>query len=158
MELIFLRHEKAEDAGSNVKDEDRQLTKIGREKMKKEAEGLKNILHSCKIVRIFSSPLTRAFQTAEIAANSLNIKHIEKIEAIATGSFEQFSKELVKLEDDICLIVVGHEPYLSQWCQRICKVDLPFKKGAAADIKITSVEPLTGELSWFAQSEVIGKL
>src|SRR6185436_6950664 len=67
MEIYIVRHAIAEDAPSKgTGDAARALTEEGRQKMKEAAAGFAKLEFS--IDKIFSSPLIRAKQTAEILA------------------------------------------------------------------------------------------
>ena len=69
MLLYFFRHGIAEDQSKSGRDEDRVLTEEGREKVGKAARGLKGL--GVEIDHIFSSPLPRALETAEIVGKEI---------------------------------------------------------------------------------------
>ena len=157
MKLILFRHGQAEELGTHGNDAERALTAKGRERLRRGAEGLKFRLRDCSAIKIWSSPLVRACQTAEIIADSLHIEKFEEIGALATGDSAELNKKLQELSYGSCLIAVGHEPYLGLWSQTICDVRLPFRKGAAAVIEVSGTDPIHGDLCWFAQSEVLSE-
>ena len=72
MHIVIVRHGIAEDreASNRAAPDDalRQLTKEGRQKMRKAAKGLKRILPALDLIA--TSPLMRAAQTAEILAEA----------------------------------------------------------------------------------------
>lgn len=155
MELILIRHGQAEEPGIRLNDQDRELTKDGKKKMLKAGKALKRYLPQCAHLYIWSSPLIRALQTATILAEILDKADVEVFECIGSGDLEILADECSKLEEDnICLIIVGHEPYLSNWSSQICGLSLPFKKGSAAGFKLLSTERLSGKLQWFVQAEI----
>ncbi|NMC27997.1 MAG: phosphohistidine phosphatase SixA [Syntrophomonadaceae bacterium] len=159
-ELVLFRHGKAENASLDVEiaDVDRALTPKGVQDLKKSLVNLKIFLKSQHKILIWSSPLLRATQTAELIAKQLKVKKITSFDFISTGDFTAFSDELGKVEDAVSLVVVGHEPYLSEWSQIISGCRLPFKKGAGAGFEIISTAPVTGELTWFMQPKILRRI
>ncbi len=156
MELILMRHGQAEEQGDHSNDQDRELTKEGKKKVLKTAKALKRYLPKYSHLYIWSSPLIRALQTATILAEILGKDDIDVFECIGSGDLETLATEWSKLdEDNICLIVVGHEPYLSNWSRQICGLSLPFKKGSSAGIKLLSTNHPSGKLQWFIQAEIL---
>ena len=69
MEIYLLRHAIAENARPGLKDEDRALTDEGRKKLKRVLERARGA--GMKPDLILSSPLRRALETAEVAAQAL---------------------------------------------------------------------------------------
>ena len=151
MELILVRHGQAEDSGTDGTDETRGLTLEGQKSLQKSMSGYCRLINSQKKYLIWSSPLIRARQTADLFAQVLHVKKICQCDFIATGDFDAFINTLEDVAEDTCLILVGHEPYLSSWSQQICGISLPFKKGAAAALKMDLKSVPEGELLWFAQ-------
>lgn len=155
-ELILIRHGKAEERDSNPNDAKRELTEKGKQELKKIIPSLKNCLKPHIKIHIWSSPLIRASQTAKIIADKLKVKEITYYEFIEDGDFLGFSREVSKVsQQPICLIVVGHEPYLGDWSEKISGYKLPFKKGAMAGFKLLSAIPLQGDLQWFIQPRIL---
>ncbi|MDW7656278.1 MAG: histidine phosphatase family protein, partial [Bacillota bacterium] len=71
MHLILVRHGIAEDAGPGQPDADRRLTLQGKHRLSDAMPGLSRYLSGQKSIEIWSSPLSRAVETAEILANGL---------------------------------------------------------------------------------------
>ena len=70
MDLYLLRHAIAVDAGTgNFSEEERPLTKEGHEKMIAAVRGMKEA--NIKVEVLLSSPLKRAWQTAEVVKQYL---------------------------------------------------------------------------------------
>lgn len=157
MNLILFRHGQAEEFGTHMNDSERELTAKGRDRLRRGADGLKFMLRDCSAIKIWSSPLIRACQTAQIIADVLNIEKIEKVDFLATGDICAFQQKILELPYGASLIAVGHDPYLGQWSKEICGVSLSFRKGAAAAIDVNSTDPFTGELCWFAQPKVLSE-
>ncbi len=149
MELILVRHAIAEARNSSMEDFDRQLTSEGRRRFEASLPAYKMLLP--KQVRIWSSPLVRAWQTAELLARAVDVTNIESKDVIAGASFESFFKLVSQAEPEDCIVVVGHQPYLADWCGQLCGFDLPFKKGAAASLKLEAETAGQAELKWFIQ-------
>jgi len=72
MELYFLRHGEADWPEWKKSDDERPLTKHGKKEMREVAAFLKRV--KARPDLIVTSPLPRAFQTAEIAAERLKIQ------------------------------------------------------------------------------------
>jgi phosphohistidine phosphatase len=157
MKLILFRHGQAEELGTHANDAERELTAKGRDRLRRGADGLKFMLRDFSAIKIWSSPLIRACQTARIIADVLNIEKIEEFDALATGNMDAFQQKILTLPYGACLIAVGHDPYLGMWSKEICDVHLSFKKGAAAAIDVSSTNPLAGELCWFAQPQILSE-
>ena len=153
MELILIRHGQAEARDQNLEDAKRRLTDKGRKKLKKALPGLKTFLKGLEEIQIWSSPLLRASETAEILSEGLKLKDISYFDFIADGDFQKFSEQIARIKGKACVLVVGHEPYLSEWSQKICGYNLPFQKGSSASFKVDSVNPISSELQWFIQSD-----
>ena len=72
MNVYLLRHGIAEDYSVSARDEDRELTQEGIEKLKLASAGWKRVIGH--IDRVFSSPLIRARQTAEILHQAAGVE------------------------------------------------------------------------------------
>ncbi|BBB91243.1 MAG TPA: histidine phosphatase family protein [Methylomusa anaerophila] len=160
MEVIFMRHGKAEEPGDLVlSDAERALTGEGRKKVENAAPGIAQFIRcGSSAVMIWSSPLLRAKQTAEIVASNLGKIKIQHYEAIAAGDLDMLIKEWGRLGDDVTLIIVGHEPYLSHWAEKLAGVRLVFKKGACAGFDVAVTNPAEGRLKWYATASILARL
>lgn len=65
MQLVFVRHAKAEDGSAIINDTGRELTAKGRKKARAVAKGLLHLLGDAGPVAIWTSPAARARQTAD---------------------------------------------------------------------------------------------
>ena len=96
-----------------MRDPHRHLTPIGR----RQARGIGDRLrwHDCTPTHIWSSPLVRAVQTAELVAAGLQSEvAVETMPALAPDeSPRSVVAALAALPADAVVIVVGHEPGLS---------------------------------------------
>ena len=153
-----MRHGKAEELAMGVSDEKRKLTAKGRKKAEAAARGLAYGLRENTAVQIWSSPLVRARQTAEILSECLDGIAVRIHPAIATGDLDILASDwrIVENENErTVVVVVGHEPYLSMWTERMTGNVLHFKKTGAAGLKISGGE---GRLRWYASPSALACL
>jgi len=161
MELYLLRHGVAADLGEGgvVRDEDRPLTDEGRAKMKQEAKGMQKL--DLTFDAIFTSPLLRTRQTAEIVAEVLGLKdRIVVTDALAPGqSYSHGANKHAKIfievgaHDCSRALLVGHQPDMSEYASILLHgqrgVNIEFKKGALCAIEVVSMPPRApGALLW----------
>ena len=111
MEVI--RHGVAEEHSQAKPDDKRELTKRVKDLMLYSpflflTSNLRN-----SMTRIWTSPLTRAVQTAALLCDHLNINDFEKYPFIATGETSAFLQAIYAQDVRSRLILVGHEPILS---------------------------------------------
>jgi phosphohistidine phosphatase len=116
MELLVIRHAIAEErevwARTGRDDDERPLTREGRRKMREATRGLRELVH--QLDRLASSPLTRAWQTAEIVGPAFGNRAIERVDALRPESApEDLLAWLAEHDDGERIAVVGHEPHLS---------------------------------------------
>lgn len=149
-----MRHGKAEPPQRT--DFDRELTEMGRKRIQDASLGIKQIVGE-KEIFIWSSPLPRAQQTAQVLAETLGVAQVREFDAIYSGELDSLIPGILELPEDCVLLIVGHEPCLSGWSERISGVLIPFKPGATACYKVTHRQPLIGKLRWFALAKVLGQ-
>lgn len=163
MELILIRHGQAEDRTGDQPDEARNLTDAGRKSLMASMEGYACFLNGLARPLVWSSPLNRAVQTARLIADRIHVRDICELPCIGTGDLDAFLNALTEAsqdlsDDDAVLAVVGHEPWLSEWSRQLCGVLLPFKKGAAAGLRLDIQAPFESELLWFAQPRILRRM
>ena len=107
MKLYFLRHGQADWPGWKKPDDERPLTKHGKREMRDVAKFLDRL--KVRPDFIVTSPLPRAAQTAEIAADYLKAK-VRKDESLAPGFGRSKLRTVVKRHRANVLMLVGHEP------------------------------------------------
>ena len=132
MRLIIVRHAKAQERGIVENDSKRELVPKGVEQAENTALQIKPLITRCSNVYIWTSPLTRAWQTAKIIEDILDIHYIQQKDFIEEGTSKQLIEEMQQLDGTDCLIVVGHEPYVSEWTSEISGKQVHYKKGQAA--------------------------
>ena len=129
--------------------------------MEKIAKSLKAI--GLQTDRIYTSPLRRARETAEIAAKILEIPTLEEWDELKPdGSKTGLYRKLSRLGQNSRPILVGHEPYLSSMIGEIMgttSAKIVLKKGGVAKVRITSFSPrISGELRWLLTPKIIAKM
>lgn len=132
MELFLVRHAEAVERSDNLQEEVRWLTPKGRKLMQKASARLhkKNI----RPVRIITSPLTRAVQTAELLMAELG-KHTELIadsRLAPDSSLEALLELIQQSKDQQRVVLVGHEPLLSTLATALLQRELLGSLGKAS--------------------------
>jgi phosphohistidine phosphatase len=152
MEVYLLRHGIAEDHSASGRDADRALTDDGRKKLKKVLERARKA--SVTPTLILSSPLKRAFETAEIAAKELGYSsEIAITESLTPDSSpHRVWTEIQAHRDEPAILLAGHEPLFSATFAFLLgssRSMVEFKKGALVRIDFDSLgaEP-RGVLQW----------
>ena len=164
MNVFFLRHG---EAGKRVaipsKDVERSLTETGKEEIEKIARSFESM--DLEFDKIATSPLARALETAEIVARIQ--KKSGKVELWdelrPEGNRLDFFRRLSKIRQDAEVLLVGHEPYLSNVIGEIISGNLAsrivIKKGGFARVQITSFSPKpSGELRWLLTPRQLKKM
>lgn len=159
MELVFMRHGKAETRSDAKTDFERELTSIGRKKIKQAARGLTRCLFPGREILIWTSPSVRTLQTAEIIRSTFGKKaKLQVMDAIADGNLTDLQTEWAQNKAIDVLIIVGHEPMLSEWTEKITDAAFVFRPGSAASILLENSELLIGSLAWFMRAGVMARL
>jgi phosphohistidine phosphatase len=154
MDLYLVRHAIAEGASSSGRDADRALTADGKGKMRRAAQGLREL--DVRLDLILASPYRRTVETAEILASVLGGVDTRVLPELAAGA------EVVPLLAALrpyrhleALALVGHQPDLGIFASQIATgspsaCPLAFKKGAVACFAIHAPRnSLRGDLVWF---------
>lgn len=160
MNILVLRHGKAESAGSGISDGERALTSKGKDEISRLAEWL--VTHDEQVSLIITSPLKRAVETAEIVARTLKIKEMVKISDTLSPGFspDYLSHELTSIQTGDCVMIVGHEPDLSSFISRVISGDMSaavvMAKGGLAKIRDFQFDDRpSGELLWLINPHLI---
>ncbi len=157
--LYLVRHAVAAEAGREYPDDSlRPLTPEGMAKFRKEAPALAAM--EAAIDRIYSSPLVRARQTAEILAESVpGHPPVQVIDALAPGgTFNDVMNAIARAGRDTQIALVGHEPGMGALAARLIggSAAIPFKKGAVCRIDVEGLPPAApGELRWFLTPKIM---
>ena len=139
--LYLCRHGIAEEIRGRMKDADRKLTREGRRKFRETAEGFRELVGKKEIVKVLTSPLVRARETAEILADVLGISEVEILEALAPpGDLPTVVKEARRTGSvERGVVAVGHEPVMGEWIGELCfgkRGLVKFKKGGIAAVRL----------------------
>ena len=127
MNVWLLRHGIAERHSADP-DAERQLTEKGRKKLSMRIPEYKKLIGPDPI--IWTSPLTRARQTAEMLASAYGGSEIAEIEALAEGDHESLYHMLKMIDPKRSYVLVGHEPYLSDFYKVMTDLTIDLKQGA----------------------------
>jgi len=161
MILYFLRHASAGEHVMNPKkDEKRALDKEGIEQCGYIGRALAAL--NVQVDTIVSSPLKRSTQTASLVGNELGYEGKLQIDAgLRPGAgFADFRKLLEKYAKQEAVMVVGHNPNLSQFLGSVisdsgCEASVDLKKGAVAKVEMRRT---TGTLQWCVTPKVLRTL
>jgi phosphohistidine phosphatase len=161
MKVVLIRHAAAVPKGTpGILDAERPLTSAGKVKFRAAARGLSRIMPRPNV--LLTSPLPRAQETAEIAAQVF--KPIEPgIEpALADQDVDGIVAALKNHPPDATVALVGHEPVLGALLARMLGSGqaerLAFKKGGAALVDLPDGPSTPGRLIWFLDPHVLRTL
>ena len=161
-ELYLVRHAIAATRGEEWPDDDkRPLTARGVARFKESVEGLEKL--EAGVDEIFTSPLVRAKQTADLLAAGLPGKPPVKIlDALAPGHDPtSVMAQLARNAKRRRIALVGHEPGLGELAAHLIGAGraLPFKKGGICRIDVESLTSRRpGALTWFVQPKLLRQL
>ena len=156
MRIVIIRHGIAEDpdafSKSGQEDALRPLTRDGRQKMRKAAKGLKQLVPAIDVIA--SSALARAAQTAQIICDAYDGARAVQVAALSPRKPPAALVEWLNAHPaGATLALIGHEPHLSTFlCWLVTGLQESFielKKGGAALIEVS--HPVTagrGKLLW----------
>jgi phosphohistidine phosphatase len=152
MEVYLLRHGIAEPRGAGRTDAERKLTEEGRQK-------LRQVLARARAAKvepslILTSPLIRAVQTAQIAAEVLRYQGaiVTADALLPSSSARAVWRELGAHAGEAAVLLAGHEPLLSETASYLVgasRVVVDLKKGALLriDLEVSGAEP-RGVIQW----------
>lgn len=152
MIIYLVRHASAGESFKNPKkDEKRPLDADGIEQCGIMGRALAAIDVQPEV--IISSPLKRATQTASLVGNELGYEGKLQIEAAMRpeASFSDFRRMLEKYSRQEAIMVVGHNPSITEFLARIITKSgsealIDFKKGAA--VRVETLRH-SARLNWF---------
>ena len=144
MELFVLRHAIAQERDPEKYPDDakRPLTKRGAKRMRRIAEGM--AAFGLKFDAILSSSYTRAKHTAEIVAEVLDAdKKLHFSKALESGNDRQLIDDINALQHAERVLLVGHEPHLSQFVSLLLvgdtRLPLRMRKGGLCKLSIRTL-------------------
>src|SRR5579864_2622414 len=161
MILYFLRHASAGEHFVNPKkDEKRALDKEGIEQCGYIGRALAAL--DVQVDTIVSSPLKRCTQTASLVGNELGYEGKLQLDAglRPEAGLGDFRKLLEKYSRQEAILVVGHNPNLSQFLGAVisdsgCEAAVELKKGGVAKVEMRRT---AGMLQWCLTPKVLRAL
>jgi phosphohistidine phosphatase len=154
VELCLLRHAHAGDATRWLDDDDlRPLTEKGRRQAERLARHLAGAGYAPDVV--LASPLVRARETAEIAAEVLHAPL--RIDARLGGMVDLATLERILADagDPSRPILVGHDPDFSELVSELVGAPIAMRKATLARVDVERpLEPGAGELRWLLPPEL----
>ena len=151
MDVFLIRHAEAIDETVQLRDPMRHLTPAGRAQAQSLGDRLR--WHDCTPTHIWTSPLVRAVQTAELVATGLASPiAVEVVPALAPGENVRSVLTAVQaLAADACVLLVGHEPGISSVGALLLGASdfPPLDKAEAARI---SEGALSWRFPWYAEA------
>lgn len=150
--LVLVRHGDTEFFGPEGTDESRRLTKRGAKALRKAYPTTLEPLKALADVAFWVSPAVRANQTAEIAADVLDIDPDEF--DIHTSLYEQDDDEFLAelgAEGDGTVVAVGHVPFMHRILWALTGEDVPFSKGSVASVAFEGGDLRKATLEWFVE-------
>jgi phosphohistidine phosphatase len=133
MQLYFLRHGEADWPNWNKSDDERPLTKRGKKEIREVAKFLDRL--KARPDLIVTSPLPRAAQTAEVAADYLKAK-LRRDELLAPGFAMTNLRTVLKRHRAKVLMLVGHEPDFTNIISGLTGASLKLSKAGLALLDI----------------------
>ena len=143
MHVFLIRHAEAVDETLELRDPSRHLTAAGRDQARSLGDRLR--WHDCEPTHIWTSPLVRAVQTAELVAAGLGAAvAIEVVPGLAPGeSTRAVIAAIQALPAAASVVLVGHEPGMSGLAALILG-----EPDFAALAKAEAVRIVDGKLRW----------
>ncbi len=170
MEVLVVRHAIAMDRDKaktrGLADGDRPLTDKGRSRMKQAARGLCE--RAPELSELFTSPLRRAVETAEILSKVYEEGYAE-LERVQTAALlpdadpTELTALLARRDAGSTVAVVGHEPQLgcllAFWLTGVARSFVELQKGGVALLHFDRVPgPSAGRLIWLLPPAVLRSL
>jgi phosphohistidine phosphatase len=153
MELYLLRHGEATAREPGVVDSERRLTPEGIAQVRCVAARLASagVRPAC----IYSSPLPRALETAQLVAEALGMPDAVVVtERLAGCSPGDAQAVIGDRKEDVML--VGHNPDFELLIRWLTGARCALKKAGVARIRADVIEPGAGELRWLLSPGILG--
>jgi phosphohistidine phosphatase len=143
MKVYFMRHGEASDEAPT--DEARPLTEKGAQKIHRAGTAL----------RIFASPRLRAQETAGIVAQYLQCAVETRNELNFDFNIEQLRALLAGKEDEAHILLVGHNPSMSEVVQAVCGASVNLKTGSIVRIDLYPPAVRGATLKWMLSPRLL---
>jgi len=152
--VYLVRHGIATEPVPEGPDESRPLTAKGRRRFRRAAREFGQIGEP--IDHVFTSPLVRAVQTAEILARALKQDQVGVLEELCPGVpvSKVFAAVVARVKEDESVALVGHDPQMSLLVAALAQLDhadatrVDFRKGAIVRIDVDALPPGKSEPRW----------
>jgi phosphohistidine phosphatase len=129
-QLWILRHAEAEPHGARS-DHERRLTERGEQQSRAAGRALAAL--ELRFQAVFTSPKVRARDTARLACEHLGVEPVEH--APLGGGFDR-GEALALVRPDERVLVVGHEPDLSQLVHDLTGARVSLRKAGVAGVRV----------------------
>ncbi len=131
-DVFLIRHAEAVSASLELRDSQRHLTAHGRAQARALGDRLR--WHDCEPTHIWTSPLVRAVQTAELVANMVNARCVIEAQAALSPESEAGSiiSALELLPEHSIVMLFGHQPTITQIASGIVRADVAMLSNAEA--------------------------
>jgi len=153
MDLFVLRHGKAGQSSGGPDDRKRALTADGKDEIRNVGKWMRRKKFGFEVIA--TSPLTRAYETADIVARSLGQKERLAVweELAPGGDLDTICYQAAQSGEDTAILLTGHEPLLSMLISRTIAgndtVSIILAKGGLAKIRNYSFDKRpSGDLQW----------
>jgi phosphohistidine phosphatase len=161
MEIYIVRHAIAAERGPQWPDDSkRPLVERGVTRFKEAVDGL--VWLDVVIEEIFTSPLVRARQTAELLSGGLPAHPpVQVLDALSPGhSPTEVLRQLGQDSRKRRAALVGHEPGLGELIGHLlgAKTPVPMKKGGVCRVDVDSLSARAGVLAWLLTPKILRKL
>jgi phosphohistidine phosphatase len=162
MLLLLLRHADAgvPDPTKWPGDVERPLTAVGRDTQRRVADVLRR--SGISLDALFTSPLLRARQTAEITADVLGFAGKATIcDALAeTPGLSRIAQCLAAVRGDVTVGLTGHSPWMDETASLLLAgsasgMSIDFPKSGAMVIRTDSLSPGAGQLIAFITPDAV---
>ena len=152
--VYLVRHGIAADAFPGQTDDSRPLTAKGRKRFRRVARALAELGE--EVGELFTSPLVRAVQTAEIFARAIKQDEVGVLEELRSGAPvpELFRALAKRIGDGQGVALVGHDPQMSRLVAALARLGhaeaarIEFPKGAIVRIDVDAFPPRKSEPRW----------
>jgi Phosphohistidine phosphatase SixA len=148
MYIIFFHTGESEEKQTKQGELCTVLTKNGEKTVNDAARGLDRIIPRKLKTQVWSSMAAAASRTAELIAEDLGVKR-RFLKTLDTDDLDTLLATAFEHGKEDCLVFVSHQPYLSDWSQKLTGLKLPFVEAAAAGFSVEQSDPAKGELLWF---------
>ena len=152
--VYLVRHGIAADASPGQPDESRALTAKGRKRFRRAARAFAQRAEDP--FDLFTSPLVRAVQTAEIFARAVKQDVVGVLEELRSGARVEdlFAVLERRIRDGQGVALVGHDPQMSRLVVALARLgqaqaaQVQFRKGAIVRIDVDAFPPKKSEPRW----------